>query len=155
MSEKIAVAWIEHGIRPVVYLILGLGFIVWLFCVREPLFQVLGAGETTVKAGSFEFSLRATANAGNLAHELTALQTLDDAQLQLFLVIGKERKPIQYHGEEVNEQNLRKLKEAGLLLDYRKAEKGGFRWDVSEKGHRLHDIIFAQVVKSIKRTPAA
>jgi hypothetical protein len=80
---------------------------------------------------------------------------LDDAQLQLFLVIGKERKPIQYHGEEVNEQNLRKLKEAGLLLDYRKAEKGGFRWDVSEKGHRLHDIIFAQVVKSIKRTPAA
>jgi hypothetical protein len=87
-----------------------------------------------------------------VANELTALQTLHDAQLQLFLVIGKERRPIQYHGEEVNEENLRKLKEAGLLLDYQRTEQG-FRWKVSEKAHRLHDIIFGQVVKSIKRTP--
>jgi hypothetical protein len=152
MSDRIAVALIEHGIRPAVYLILGTAFVVWLFLAREPLFQWLEGGDTTVKAGSFEFSLRAKASAGEVANELTALQTLHDAQLQLFLVIGKERRPIQYHGEEVNEENLRKLKEAGLLLDYQRTEQG-FRWKVSEKAHRLHDIIFGQVVKSIKRTP--
>ena len=155
MSEKIAVASIEHGSRPAVYLILGLGLIIWLFSVREPLFQILVAGETTLKVGDFELSLRATANKTGLADELTSLQSLDSAQLQLFLVIGKESRPIQYHGEEVNEENLLKLKEAGLIVDYRKNEKGGFQWVVSQKAHRLHDIIFNQVTKSIKRTPAA
>jgi hypothetical protein len=155
MSEKITVALIEHGIRPVVYLLLGLAFVFWLFSVKEPLFQVLKSSETHFKAGSFEVSLRAMANAGHLADELTALQTLNDAQLQLFLVMTKWRRPIGYHGEEVNEENLRKLKELGLLLDYRKDDKGEFHWEVSEKAHRLNDIIFSQVVKSIKRTPTA
>ena len=155
MSEKITVALIEHGIRPVVYLLLGLAFVFWLFSVKEPLFQVLGTSETHIKAGSFEVSLRAMANAGHLADELTALRTLNDAQLQLFLVMTKWRRPIGYHGEEVNEENLRKLKELGLLLGYRKDDKGEFHWEVSEKAHRLNDIIFSQVVKSIKRTPTA
>jgi hypothetical protein len=155
MSEKITVALIEHAIRPVVYLLLGLAFVLWLFSVREPLFQVLGTSETHFKAGSFEVSLRAMANAGHLGDELTALRTLNDAQLQMFLVMTKWRRPIGYHGQEVNEENLRKLKELGLLLDYRKDDKGEFHWEVSEKAHRLNDIIFGQVVKSIKRTPAA
>ncbi|WP_145927122.1 hypothetical protein [Jeongeupia sp. USM3] len=154
MSEKIVVALIEHAIRPVVYLVLGAAFISWLFYVKEPLLDVVGSGDTTVRAGSFEVSLRAKASAGDLSDELAALQMLNDTQLQLFLVIGKERGPIQYHGEEVSEENLNRLKEVGLLDDIRRTEQGAFQWSASEKANRLHDVIFRQVIRSIKRTNA-
>ncbi|WP_432719623.1 hypothetical protein R0381_000238 [Jeongeupia wiesaeckerbachi] len=154
MSEKIAVALIEHAIRPIVYLLLGAAFIVWLFYVRGPLLDILGRGDTTVRGPGFEVSLRMQAKEGDLSDELAALQTLNDTQLQLFLVIARQRGPIQYNGEEVTEENLNRLKDAGLIVDVRRTDQGAFQWSVSEKGYRLHNIIFRQVIRSIKRTPA-
>ena len=150
VSEKITIALIEHASRPAAYLVIGCLFVGWLFAVKDPMFQMLGQTQT-LKIGSFEVSLRANATMGGVGDTLTALQNLDDAQLQLFLVTGGAKGNISYLAEEVTDQNLKKLQDAGLLT-YERIAGGSFNWKVTEKGYRLHGIIFKQVVTSIQRT---
>src|SRR6185503_12905145 len=120
MSEKItpektvSLALIEHTSRPLAYLIIA---ILAFFFVREPIFDLLRDAQK-VKVGSFEVELRARVNQANVGDEFRALQSLDDEQLQLFLIVGKERSdkvPVIYEGEEAIEENFSKLRELGLL----------------------------------------
>jgi hypothetical protein len=154
VKTAVLLALIEHGSRPVAILLLGLFLIMWLFTARRPLFELLSDAQR-LKVGSFELQLRKSTDAADLRPELRALQGLNDEQLQLFLVIGKERKHITYNGEEVTEENLNRLQKAGLLAEVRKEPQGGFWWRVSDKGFTLHNIIRTLVLDSIRRAAAA
>ena len=152
-KTEVVLALIEHGSLPAAILLIGLFLIIWLFTVREPLFDLLRKAET-LKVGSFELGLRENADSANLGPELRALKGLNDAQLQLFLIIGKKRQSISYTGEELTQENLRKLQAVGLLTEVRENPKGSFWWEVSEKGNKLHDIIRTLIFSSIRRTAA-
>lgn len=149
----ILLALIEHGSRPIAYVILGLFLIIFLFQIKEPFLDLLQNTEE-VKYGSFAMRLRASADLDNLGKELNDLQSFDDAQIQLFLIVGNKNRPhITYRGPEVTEENLNRLKEAGLLSDVRREADGNLSWVVSNKGQDLHELIFKHVVKAIRRNP--
>ncbi|MBI4380855.1 MAG: hypothetical protein HY574_06660 [candidate division NC10 bacterium] len=152
-KPEVLLTLIEHGSRPAVILLIGLFLVTWLFTVREPLFDVLRKAQT-LKLGSFEVQLRENADSANLGPQLRALEGLSDEQLQLFLVVGKQRAHITYKGEEVTDKNLKKLQEVGLLAEVRPEPEGGFWWRVSEKGITLHNIIRTLIFSSIRRSAA-
>jgi hypothetical protein len=152
-KSDILLALIEHGSRPAAMALVGLFVILWLFSAKDPLFGLLRQAET-LKFGAFEIELRNIAESANLDKELNALVTLTDEQLQLFLVVGKKRAHIRYEGEELTEENLRKLYEVGLLAEWRNEPDGGYWWRVSEKGNTLHDIIRGLVFSQLRRSGA-
>jgi hypothetical protein len=148
--SDILMAIIEHGSRPVAYTIIALLTFLFLFSIKGPAFDLMKDAQE-LKIGSFEVRLRADVDLYGLNNELTALQTLNDQQIQLFLVVGKRREHITYIGEEVTQENLDALYKAGLLSEVTKEKNGDFFWYVSEKGHQLHNLIFQQVTKAISR----
>lgn len=151
-KPEILLALIEHGSRPIATFLIGMALITWLFLVRVPLFNFLEKSKS-LKVGSFEVQLREIVEKANLNPELFTLQELNDQQLQLFLIIGKEREPITYYGEELTEKNLKKLKEVGLLSDVQvKAKQNELGWKVSEKGAKLHNIITNLIITSIRQS---
>lgn len=148
-KRGLQMAIIEHASRPIAYVFLGLFLFVFLLSVREPLSKSLESA-AKVKMGSFEF-IREEADNSDLGKELQVLVALNRQQIILFIIIGKFRAThTTYGGEEVTEENLRVLKNVGLLSDYTKREDGGFDWTVSEKGDELHSIIMRNFVKAIK-----
>ncbi|HEV2913112.1 MAG TPA: hypothetical protein VGX92_07340 [Pyrinomonadaceae bacterium] len=150
----VLLALIEHGSRPAAYIIVGLFVLLFLFKIKDPLFKLL-EGAQEVKVGSFELRLRASADQAGLSKEFSGLETLSDQQVQLFLVVGDKNKPqISYSAEEVTEENLKKLQEMGLLSEVKRQEDGKLFWAVSDKGHNLHQLIFKQVIKSIRGSTA-
>jgi hypothetical protein len=151
-GNEVLLAFIQYGSRPVAILFIGLLLIIWLFTVREPLFGLLENAQ--LKYGLFEVKLLKKASSANLSTRLRALENLNEQQLQLFLIIGKKREHISYIGEEVTEENLKKLQEAGLLKQVEKTETG-FWWEVSEDGKKLHDIIRSLIISSIRRSAEA
>jgi hypothetical protein len=153
-KPEVLLALIEYGSRPAAILLIGVFVVLWLFSVREPLFQLLGQAQE-LKIGSFEVQLREDAVYANLDTELRALKELSLAQLQLFLVVGRERERITYNGPEVTQENLRALEQAGLLSEVRRTDDGGLEWRVSSKGHELHELIFSQLLFSIRRSIAS
>ena len=74
-------------------------------------------------------------------------------QIQLFLVVGRSRLHITYHGPEVTEENLKKLEELGFLSGVKRLEDGGLFWEVTDKGHNLHKLVFEHVTKAIRACP--
>jgi hypothetical protein len=150
---EVLLALIEHGSRPAALLLIGLAIMGWLFAVRKPVFELLTRAQD-VKVGSFEFRLRVDAASANLSAELTRLRELSQEQLQLFLVVGRERAEIQYRGPEATEANLRALEKAGLLSEVRREGDGTLFWRVSQTGHVLHELIFSQLLLSIRRSGA-
>lgn len=150
-KQDILLAFIEYSSRPAATLLIGMTFLVWLFIVRDQLFNFLDKS-TSLKVGSFEMQLRDVVEKANLNPELRTLQELNDQQLQLFLIIGKERESIAYYGEELTEKNLKKLKQVGLLSDYHVKTQGEFRWTVSDKGSKLHNIITSLIINSIRQS---
>ena len=150
-QAKLAVrlALIEHGSRPLAILLIGVGILLWLTWVRDPLFEVLNRTQD-LKFGSFELRIQAEADAQNLGDALQNLRELTADQLALFLVIGRDRQQdIQYRGPEVTEENLQALKDAGLIVDFRKPPDGGFQWRVSDDGNRLYDIVSLNIQLAI------
>jgi hypothetical protein len=148
------VALIQHGSLPVAILVIGVCVVAWLFFMRGPISQLL-AGAEAVKIGSFELRLRADADSANLGAQFRALQQLTQAQLQLFLVFGRERESISYVGPELTEENLLALQRLGLLSEVKREPDNSFSWRVSNEGIRLHNIIFSQLYLSIQRSAAA
>ena len=148
-GNEVLIAFIQYGSRSAAIVFIGLLLIIWLFMVREPLFGLLGNAQM-LKLGSFEIKLREKVSSANLSTELRALENLTDQQLQLFLIIGKKREHISYTGEEVTEENLKKLQEVGILKQVKKTETG-FWWEVSEDSNKLHDIIRSLIISSIRR----
>jgi hypothetical protein len=150
-TPQVLLALIEHGSRPVAILVIGLCIITWLFFARGPLLQLLSETEA-FKFGSFEMRLKKAASSANLGAELQRLQELTHEQLQVFLIVGKKRGHISYFGEELTEENLRALERAGLLAEVRQQPEGGLWWRVSQEGHRLHELIFTQLLFSIRQS---
>jgi hypothetical protein len=153
-NPEVLLAFIEHANRPAALLLIGLFLVGWLFFAKEPLFNLLRSAEH-FKLGPFELRLVRAAEVANLGNELQALDELSHAQLQLFLIVGKHREHISYYGPEVNEVNLRALERAGLLSEVHRQENGGFFWRVSENGHKLHTLIFRELLRSIRRSSKA
>lgn len=150
-KSEITLALIEHASRPAATFIIGMTLIAWLFFVRGQLFNFLNKAET-LKVGSFEVKLRDIAKNVNLDPTLFALKDLNDQQLQLFLIIGKKREQIRYIGEEVTEDNLSKLKNAGLLSSYETLQNGDFKWTISENAVKLHNIITGLIFTSVQQS---
>jgi hypothetical protein len=146
---EVLIALIEHGSRPAAFLLVGLLVVVWLFAVREHFFDVFRNTES-LKFGTFEVKLRASAVAANVGSELQALGTLNDEQLQLFLILGRRRGHISYEGEELTEENLRRLQEIGLIAEMKKLPNEKLWWRVSEQGHKLHEITRNLILSSIR-----
>ena len=149
--QGLLLAFIQHGSRPAALAFIGLLVVAWLFTVRQPALALLGQAQK-LKVGSFEVELRAKATEANVEKELQALNRLSEDQLQLFLVIAKSRSHITYQGAEVTEANLEKLREAGLLAEWKKGEGGGYWWAVSEDGHRLHEVVRRVILSSIRKS---
>lgn len=155
-KPHVLLALIEHASRPTAILLVGAFVVLWLFAVRGPLFQLLERAQL-LRLGSFEVQLRADAAYADLGTELKALNELSLSQLQLFLVVARERENtahITYRGPEVTEENLRALEKIGLLSEVRREEDGGFFWRVSNEGSELHSLIFSQLLVSIRRSAA-
>lgn len=148
-KREIILAVIEYASRPLAIVFVGFLVVVWLFFMRGPLFQLL-ANTERVKIGSFEIQLRDQAHYENLGDQLRALKTLTPEQLELFLIIGKEREHISYSGPEVSEPNLRALKNAGLLSEFYKQPNNQWFWRVSDNGFALQRLIFGLLTAAIK-----
>ncbi len=150
---EILVALIQHGSRPAAALLIGLLVAGWLFAVKDPLLDLLQRAQK-IKYGPLEVELAERAALADVSAELKSLARLTDEQLQLFLVIGKYRSHIRYDGQEVTEPNLERLRELGILARWEKRESGDLWWQVSEEGHRLHDIVRNLVFVSMRRSAA-
>lgn len=148
-KHEVLLALIEHASRPAALIVLGLLAAVWLFKVRDPVFQLLNKAET-VRYGSFEYRVKSVAASSNLEKQLQSLKDVSFEQLQLFLVIGREREHITYNGPEVTEPNLMALKRIGLLSDVRRISKDSLYWEVSQEGRNLHELIFLQLLWAIR-----
>lgn len=153
-KHQLILSAVEHASRPVATVLIAVFLLVFGYCTRERWFSLLEKSET-VKVGSFELKIRQDADKANLSTELRTLSELNDEQLQLFLIIGKERNPIKYYGEELSQENLRKLKEVGLLSEFDQKPNDELGWKVSEKGHRLHKIISSSINSSIRNSALA
>jgi hypothetical protein len=152
--SAILLAFIEHASRPVAFLLVGLFAVGWLFYAKGPLFDLLGRAER-LKIGFFEAQLRERAASADVGRELRALGGLNDHQIDLFLVVGgKERQDIMYNGEEVTEENLRKLQEVGLLAEWGRTPDGRYRWTISKEGNTLHRIVRSLITSSVRRSAA-
>lgn len=150
VSTEVKLALIEHALRPLAIFLVGLLLVVWLWPVRKNV--------ELLKVGPLEAKIREQAEEKNVQKELQALEKLTDEQLQLFLIIGKDRRSelITYSGSEVSEATLQSLKAAGLLNWFEKTvDKNGYRWEASAKGYQLHQIIFNLMVDSIRRSADA
>lgn len=145
---------VEHTSRPVANILIAALILVFGYYTRDFWFKLLERSET-VKVGSFEVKLREVADKANLSSELTTLRELNDEQLQLFLIIGKERSQIGYYGEELSLENLKKLKDVGLLSEFSQQPNDRWNWKVSEKGFRLHKIISTLINSSIRNSALA
>jgi hypothetical protein len=148
VSTEVKLALIEHALRPAAFAFVGILLFVWLL--------IAGGSIELLKAGPFEAKLREQAEKKAVQKELRELEGLTNEQLQLFLIIGRKRQSelITYSGSEVNEPNLQSLRAAGLLSSFDIEEKEGkdwYRWEVSEKGHQLHQVIFDLLLASIRR----
>ena len=150
-KREIILAVIEYASRPLATVFVGLFIVVWLFFMRGPLFQLL-ANTESVKIGSFEIQLREQAHYENLGDQLRALKNLTPEQLELFLIVGKQREHISYFGPEVTEPNLRALKDAGLLSEYHKQPNDEWFWRVSNNGFALQRLIFGLLTAAIKES---
>jgi hypothetical protein len=148
-KREIILAVIEYASRPLATVFVGILVVLWLFFMRGPLFQLL-ANTERVKIGSFEIQLREQAHYENLGDELRALKNLTPDQLELFLIVGKEREHISYFGPEVTEPNLRALKDAGLLSEFNKQPNNQWFWRVSDNGFALQRLIFGLLTAAIK-----
>ena len=148
--HELLLAFLQHGSRPLALAFIGLLVVCWLFTVREPAFEMLGQAQK-LKVGSFEVELRAKATQAKVENELEALNRLSEEQLQLFLVIGRSRSHITYDGPEVSDANLEKLKEVGLVAEWKKEPEGRYWWAVSEDAHRLHEVVRRLVLSSIRK----
>ena len=152
-KPHVLLALIEHGSRPAALVILGLFALIVLCMFSTPISKLLEGAEE-VRFGSFALSLRKSAVRAGLNRELSALESLSDQQIQLFLVVsGNSKAHISYSAEEVTEDNLKKLQEVGLLSEVRMLENRELFWVVSDKGHKLRQLIFKQVVESIRGSP--
>jgi hypothetical protein len=148
-GRDLRIALIEHGSRPLALIVLGLCALFFLLTIKGPLVDLFRRAES-VQMGSFQVRVKAIADLADLSKELTGLQSLDARQVQLFLVVAKRRGHITYTGEEATEENLNKLLAAGLLSSVTRETNGSLSWQVSEKGHELHALIFNQLVKAIR-----
>jgi len=152
----VRLALIEHGSRPLAILLIGVGILLWLTWVRDPLFEVLNRTQG-VKFGSFELRIQEEADAQNLGQALQNLRELTADQLALFLVIGRDRgQGIRYNGPEVTEENLQALLEAGLIDNFQKRAEPdiGFQWRVSDEANRLYAIIYLNIESAIRLAAA-
>jgi hypothetical protein len=148
-KREVVLALIEHASRPVATVFIGAFVVLWLFFMRGPLSQLL-ANAQTVKMGSFELQLREQAHYEKLGTELRALKNLTPDQLELFLIVGKQREHISYFGPELTEDNLRALENAGLLSEFHKLPNGQWFWTVSDSGFALQRLILGLLTAAIK-----
>lgn len=160
-KKELILAIIEHGNRSIAILLVAVMVLIAVWILRAPLRSWLSNAQS-VKVGSFEIRLREQARSQQISNELSKLQYLDDAQLQLFLIIGRfrERKSagdfhISYSGEELNKQNLDKLQSLGLVTDVQIApDTNQFTWKVTETGTKLHKLLLGNAIQSIRAAAA-
>ena len=158
-KNYVLLAIIEHGSKPVAYVLVGFLVFIFLFSVKEPLFDALNRAEEIQYGGFF---YRAASEEG-ISRELKDLASLSHDQIQLFLIIGKKRPDqyITYRGPEFTQQNYRKLEEIGLIdniIDEVNPETGkhdSISWRVTEQGNRLHTLLMKEVVKAIRKAKEA
>ncbi|MBV8773824.1 MAG: hypothetical protein JO166_16075 [Deltaproteobacteria bacterium] len=148
-KREIILALIEYASRPLATVFVSLLAVLWLFFMRGALFQLL-ANTESVKVGSFEIQLREQAHYEDLGDQLRALKNLTPDQLELFLIVGKEREHISYFGPELTEANLQALKSAGLLSEFYKQPNNQWFWRVSDNGFALQRLIFGLLTAAIK-----
>ncbi len=149
----ILLAIIEHGSKPAAYVLIGFLVFIFLFSVREPLFSTLNRAEE-LQFGDFVY--RAASEEG-VSRELKELASLSYDQIQLFIIIGRERPDdnITYLGPESKEENYRKLQEIGLIENIlieinQETGKRDLSWRTTVQGDALHDLLMKEVVKAIR-----
>ena len=154
--RELALATVQHANRSIAILLIALVVASVVYLARKELTCWLSNAES-VKAGSFEVRLRAGVRANQLGSEFSKLVELNDQQLQLFLILGKQRGStaagpygIAYTGEEITGPNLAKLKDIGLLATVTQKGSNNYDWDVSDKGVRLHKLLLEHIITSIK-----
>lgn len=105
--RELLIAIIQHGNRSIVILLISIMVAIGVLLARKELAGWLSNAES-VKAFSFEVRLREGAKSKGLDTEFSKLANLNDEQLQLFLVLGKQRISkaagefsISYAGEEL------------------------------------------------------
>ncbi len=154
--SELALATIQHANRSLVILLIAFMVAIGTYCGRKQLSNLL-ANAKSIKAGGFEIELQEAAVNRGVAPEFARLAGLNDQQLQLFLIAGKKRgsnaagtDDISYTGEEVTKENLYKLQEIGLLTGIEEFGDKRYRWQVTDKGVQLHELLRGQIVISVR-----
>ncbi len=155
-SHDVILAIIEHGNRSIIILVIAFLALITIYCARDPLGAWLSK-TGSLRVASFEWKVREEAARAQVSSELSKLRSLDNGQLQLFLIIGsfREKKAagdfnINYTGEELTKPNLDKLQELGLVSDVGVAPNGNFIWTVTPTGYKLHRVLFENTIEAIK-----
>lgn len=150
-NREILLALIQHGSRPLVMLLIFVIVALAVFFARCHIYLWLANAES-VKIGSLEVRIREEAQSGELGKEFRSLANLSDEQLELFLIVGRERKSnINYKGQELSEANLRQLQDLGLLQNLTPAANNQFSWEVTDTGQKVHSTLLRLVADSISR----
>jgi hypothetical protein len=141
--RELLLALVQHGIRPAATVIVALLIFIWLSTAGLELSMLKGPG--------FEARFDREVANKDLRSELESLQTLDRDQLQLFLIVGRDRgtRSIHYTGPEAQIENWEALQRADLLK-YNKLEGERVEFTLTPKANLLHKVLFDSLYESIQ-----
>jgi hypothetical protein len=113
---------------------------------------ISGAELELLKGAGFEARFNKSVAEQGLSKEVGVLRQLDYDQLQLFLIVGRDRREqrISYSGPEANTANWEALQRAELLT-FKKINENTVDFQVTAKANRLHSAIMENLAKSIKK----
>lgn len=157
-KNEILLALIEHGTKPLAYIVSGMLLFLFFLMIKNPLVDAVGRANE-IQLGGFVY--RGAIDAG-VIRELDALASLTTDQIQLFLIIGRRRPGsfISYDGPESNAENYERLREVGLIGNfeqYQDPDTGENRlsWRITDDGSTLHTLLMLEIDSAIKRAANA
>ncbi len=140
--KDIAIAFIEHGLWPLVLTAL----LFWLFCNYKNIISTLG--ELNFKKGDFSLSIKTKASKVDAIALYGKLPSLNSQQLHLFLIVGgEEGEKTTYKPVYPIEPAFEKLSKLGLI-EYEQSDAGVIFKNTTD-GTKLHKIIMDEVYQKL------
>ena len=141
--NDLILALVQYGTQPAAVVIVALLVFTWLMTAGTQLSVLKGPG--------FEAKFDRDVEKEELQSELRSLRTLTKDQLQLFLIVGRDRngQKIDYTGPEATDENWEALATAGLLT-FRDIGDKRVEFTITRKAYLLHVVLLDNLYRSIQ-----